>query len=149
MEEIWKDVCGYEGLYQVSNLGNVRSLDRFELLKNNVSRRRKGRMLKQQVDKDGYLVVGFTKEAKHYYFKVHRLVATAFLENSENYNQVNHKDENKGNNVVTNLEWCDAKYNTNYGTRNMRLTGRIYTAETRKKISDKVKQYYAKKKNGI
>jgi hypothetical protein len=149
MNEIWKDVSGYEGLYQVSNLGNVKSLDRMEKLKNGAIRKRQGRYLSLKVDKYGYLIAVLTKNARHKDFKVHRLVAAAFIGNPNDYDQVNHKDENKKNNVVTNLEWCNAKYNTNYGTRNQRLTGRLYTAETRKKISDKVKQAYARKKNGI
>ena len=108
MNEIWKDIDGYEGLYEVSNLGKVKSLG------NEFSRKEK--ILKQGKMKNGYLYVILWKEGKYKTCLVHRLVAQAFLENPNNYSCVNHKDENKENNCVENLEWCDAKYNINYGT---------------------------------
>ena len=116
-KEYWKPVLGYEGLYEVSNWGRVKSI-RFG----------KERILKPYTDKRGYLNVSLCKNNKQKLFKVHRLVATAFLEIPEDlklyigtvYLQVNHKDENPQNNFVKNLEWCDAKYNCNFGTRNER-----------------------------
>lgn len=109
INEIWKDCKGYEGLYQVSNLGRVWNI-------------KLQRYLKGSYDKDGYIRVNLTaKNGKVKTERVHRLVALVFLDNPNNYPQVNHKDENKGNNCVDNLEWCDAKYNINYGTRNDRM----------------------------
>ena len=106
MEEIWKDKKDYEEHYQVSNCGRVKSI-RFG----------KERILKPVPNSFGYLFVKLCKDGKAKAFTVHRLVAEAFLDNPNNYKEVNHKDENKTNNVVTNLEWCDRKYNQNYGTR--------------------------------
>lgn len=104
--EIWKDIKGYEGLYQASNLGRVKSF--------HTNFNSKG-YLKPRLSKDGYYSVTLYKNGKSKQFKVHRLVAEAFVPNSDNLPQVNHKDENKLNNNVDNLEWCTAKYNINYG----------------------------------
>lgn len=93
-EEIWKDVVGYEGLYKVSNLGNVYS--------NYVHR-----SLKQGNHRDGYKFVILNKNGKSKYMSVHRLVATAFIPNQDDLPEVNHKDEDKTNNCVDNLEWCN------------------------------------------
>ena len=112
MEEEWRDIVGYERLYQVSNTGKVKSL--------NYKKTGKEKILKLQTDKNGYLFVGITKNGKRKYKKTHRLVAEAFLDNPNNLPQVNHKDENKENNCITNLEWCTNEYNHNYGTRNIR-----------------------------
>lgn len=113
MEEIWKDIENYEGMYQVSNKGHVRSLDR--LSSNGI--RLTGRDMKLTHNMQGYLIVGLTKNAKATQFKVHRLVAYAFIENPSNYNLINHRDEDKTNNNVGNLEWCDSQYNNTYGNR--------------------------------
>lgn len=122
MQEIWKDIPNYEGLYQVSNLGRVKVLDRYvnSGIKNNNKVKRKSRILKQH-NKQGYFEVTLIANNKRKYYKVHRLVAQAFIPNPNNYQQVNHKDENKLNNCVDNLEWCDAKYNCNYGLRNDKI----------------------------
>lgn len=114
--EIWKSVP-IDGLehYQVSNLGNIR----------NVSYKGTGkiRVLSPCADKDGYLMACLTnRNGGQCNYRIHRLVAKAFIPNPDNYEQVNHKDENKTNNVVDNLEWCDCLYNNNYGTRNTRLS---------------------------
>ena len=106
--EIWKPVVGYEGLYEVSNLGNVKSL--------NYKRRNVIRVLKAGTGSGGYKHIELHKNSKPKHFLIHRLVAQAFIPNPNNYPEVNHKDENKQNNCVDNLEWCDAKYNINYGT---------------------------------
>lgn len=110
--EIWKDIEGYEGLYKVSNLGNIKSL--------NYHRSGKERILKPGKDRYEYLLVKLYKEGKCKRFSVHRLVAQAFISNPDNLPQVNHKDEDKINNSIENLEWCDSKYNNNFGTRNQR-----------------------------
>lgn len=112
--EVWKPVEGYEGLYEVSNLGRVRSL--------NFNHTGQIRVFKPTTDSYGYLHVGLYKNGKPKTFKVHRLVASAFIENPGNLEQVNHKDEDKTNNRVENLEWCDSRYNINYGTRNSRVS---------------------------
>lgn len=122
MNEIWKPVVGWEGLYEVSNLGNVKVLDRFvnSGIKNNSSVKRRGQILKQY-DKRGYMQVTLTLNGKRKYCNVHRLVAEAFIPNPDDLPQINHKDENKLNNNVNNLEWCTAKYNCNYGNRNSKI----------------------------
>lgn len=106
--EIWKDIEGYEGLYQVSNWGRVRSLW-FG----------KEKMLQPVKHKNGYLFVSLGRKKT---ISIHRLVAEAFIPNPDNLPQVNHRDENKENNNVDNLEWCDSKYNNNYGTHNKRVS---------------------------
>lgn len=121
MKEIWKDIKGYESLYQVSNLGRVKSLARKVIKKNYVSFK-KERILKQQTDRYGYKKVILQRNYQIKTFSIHRLVAEAFLENPYNLPQINHKDENKENNCVLNLEYCDSKYNNNYGTRNIRVS---------------------------
>ena len=110
-KELWKDIDGYEGLYQVSNLGRIKSL-----------RYGKERIMKPGKHPDGYFVVTLSQNNKKNYHKVHRLVAQMFLENPYNLPQVNHKNENKADNRVENLEWCSAKYNSNYGTRTQRMS---------------------------
>lgn len=110
--EIWRDIEGYHN-YQVSNLGRVKSL--------NYNKTGKEKILKNSKNKDGYLFARLYKEGKVKTFKVHRLVAQVFIPNPDNLPQVNHKDENKTNNCVENLEWCTAQYNTNYGTHNERM----------------------------
>lgn len=106
-KQIWKDIPGYEGKYQVSNTGEVRSL--------NYNGTRKSKVLKQGTDKDGYKRVHLYKNGKNKNYLVHRLVAQAFLPNPNNYPIINHKDENPSNNYYKNLEWCTYEYNNNYG----------------------------------
>lgn len=102
MKEIWIDCKGYEGKYQVSNLGRVWSIG-------------SQKYLNGFIDKDGYMCVYLTaKNGKVKMEKIHRLIALVFLDNPNNYPQVNHKDKNKSNNCVDNLEWCTAKYNNTY-----------------------------------
>ena len=122
--ELWKDVEGFEGYYQVSTWGNVRSLDRWVNSKSKLNKPYKslykGKMLKGSPDKDGYLLVHFRKDGKEFAFKKHRLVAEAFIPNPENKSQVNHIDEDKTNNYVWNLNWMTCKENINHGTHNNR-----------------------------
>lgn len=115
MQEQWKDIKGYEELYQVSNLGKIKSLPR---IKQNGTGcyYTKEKILKPRKDKNGYHTVILWKDKKGKSFKIHRLVAMTFIENPNNYPEVNHKDENKKNNSVSNLEWCDRLYNMRYGT---------------------------------
>ncbi len=122
--EIWKDVKGYEGLYEVSNMGNVRSLDRTEefIRCGKITKRKKiGRVL-IPVKRDEYLGVCLSKGKRRKSYLIHRLVAESFLPNPDDFPQVNHKDENKNNNAVCNLEWCTAKFNDNYGSRNEKIS---------------------------
>ena len=108
MKEMWKDIPGYEGKYQVSNTGEVKSL--------NYNGSGKTKLLKQSTIKYGYKRVGLCKNNKQKYYLVHRLVAITFIPNPNDLLVVNHKDENPSNNNVNNLEWCTQKYNVNYGT---------------------------------
>lgn len=124
MEEIWKPVKGYEGIYEVSSLGRVRSLDRIvpALCRQTgtiVDYHRKGRILRQRPihNGGGYLVITITdNERKPHTQLVHRLVAQAFVPGYREGLDVNHKDEDKTNNRADNLEWCNRQYNINYGT---------------------------------
>lgn len=104
--EIWRDIVGYEDLYQVSNFGNVRSLNyRNSGVPHNLLFKR---------HRCGYAQILLAKDGERKMFLIHRLVASAFLDNPNNYQQVNHKDENKRNNIASNLEWCDASHNVKY-----------------------------------
>ena len=119
---IWKDIKGYEGYYQVSSHGQVRSLDRI-IMTGGFPRKIKGKILAQTTDREGYKHLRLRKNGREKSFFVHRLVAEAFVLNfnPEEDVQVNHKDEDKANNHYSNLEWCTAEYNLNYGTRLQKL----------------------------
>lgn len=121
--EVWKDIQGFEGIYQVSSLGRVRSLDRV-IHKLNVEQRMRGRILSPTNNGTGYMKVNLSKDGKAKLCFVHRLVVEAFIPNSCKLSQINHIDENKSNNQVNNLEWCSSEYNINYGerTNKVRLT---------------------------
>ena len=133
-EEIWKDIEGFEGLYQVSNLGRVKSL--------NYKRTGKEKIMKGVDDGRGYLILSLYREGKGKTCKIHKLVAQAFLENPNSLPEVNHKDEDKTNNKVENLEWCTRAYNLTYNGRaekvGKKLRGRKLTEEHIKKISKPV-----------
>jgi len=140
MEEIWKDITGYEGYYQVSNLGRVKSLERkiatnspysdFRTMKSVILNQMNGK------GKDKYFRVSLSKEGTAKQWLVHRLVAEAFLSMSEKNPIVNHIDENKQNNCVGNLEWCDYSFNSSYGkaldlkSRSVKATN-LTTGETK------------------
>lgn len=139
--EEWRDVVGYEGLYQVSNLGRVKSLERKSATYNYrgtmAAYTINARVLKQYIIM-GYLMVGLSKDNIRKFQKVHRLVAMAFIPNPNKLPQVNHKDEDKLFNVVRNLEWCSAKYNNNFGTRNKRIS---LTQRNNPEYSKKIMQF--------
>lgn len=113
---MWKDVVGYEGLYKVSDRGNIRSVER----RDSIGRKVGGRILKPRCRRDGYLEVGLCKNGMKKNKYAHRLVAEAFVPNPESLPEINHIDEVKDNNNVENLEWCTREHNLNHGTRNER-----------------------------
>lgn len=117
MNEIWKPIKGYEGLYEISNYGNVKSL--------RYHNGTQTRLLKPRVNKYGYLQVGLylPKQKQPKTFTIHRLVATSFLDNKYNYNQVNHIDGNKTNNHVQNLEWCNSMLNNQHRVYILKKSG--------------------------
>lgn len=121
-KEEWRDISGYEGFYQASSLGKIRSVDR-RCWNGKTMALMKGKILKLAFSGDDrkYLVAHLSKYHKQKTFSVHRLIAHAFLPNPDNLPEVNHKDENPSNNRVSNLEWCTRSYNTNYGTHNEKL----------------------------
>ena len=152
---IWKDIKDYEGLYQVSDEGLVRSLDRYIVWKTNFKRFQKGRVLKSECCKStGYLYVNLNKNNKAKHCTVHRLVAQAFIPNPDNLPHVNHKDEDRTNNRADNLEWITNEDNLKYsnawkkGAKNRRdyngennpFYGKHHTEETKKYISEVCKQ---------
>ena len=116
-EEVWRDVKGYEGLYQVSNMGRVKSLER----KDRFGRVIKERILEPAVTHNGYLRVGLHVDGKRKMLRVHRLVCEAFHENPDNKSEVNHVNENKTDNRACNLEWSTRTENCNHGSRNERV----------------------------
>ena len=137
----WRNVEieGFEGMYQVSDTGLARSLDRIVIQKNGLARKSAGKVLVQDLKPNGYRSVNLANKAigikKHY--AVHRLVACAFISNPDEKPQVNHKDGNKQNNHVSNLEWCTAKENTGHAFSNsLRSTGHLipYYEKTSKPI---------------
>ena len=112
--EIWKDIYGYEGRYLVSNIGRIKSI-----------RKGKETIIALHSDSDGYLITHLSKDGKRKNVRVHRVVAEAFIHNPCNLPQINHKDEDKTNNAVWNLEWCDCAYNINYGARNREVSVKL------------------------
>lgn len=151
LQEIWNDIQGYEGLYQVSNFGRVKSLER-KIFNGENYHISKEKILSPGKDKDGYFQVQLYKEKTVKMRKIHRLVAEAFIPNPNNYPQVNHKDEDKQNNRIDNLEWCDGTYNQNYGTSKIRrgkpvmctTTGLMFNT-----LSEAAKYYGINNKNDI
>ena len=155
LNEYWKDIKGYEGLYQVSNFGRVRSYDKLSKNRWGYKNLRKGKILKPIVGTKGYLMVFlYDSNGKSKIHRIHRLVADAFIPNPHNYPQVNHKDENKQNNFVwinedgsvdlekSNLEWCTNDYNNHYGTRKDRAKSKMKgKLINRSDMSKKIIQY--------
>ncbi|MEE6721116.1 NUMOD4 domain-containing protein [Limosilactobacillus reuteri] len=121
--ERWKPIEGYEDYYLVSNKGNVKSI-------------RSKKILKPRIGDAGYYYLVFSVHGKRKTVKIHRLVANAFIPNPNNLPMINHKDENKLNNNVNNLEWCTPKYNTNYGSSiTKRVRSRIRNGNTRRIVA--------------
>lgn len=142
-KEVWKAVEGYEGRYEVSNFGRVKSLERKVLV-----RRKNGHYINTVPEKilkptlsvgvtGGYPTVKLMMNNKGKTVKVHRLVAQAFIPNPNNYQDVNHKDEDKTNNHISNLEWCSRRYNNEYGTRKKRIYSHPNFKKTMKDLGKK------------
>lgn len=121
--EEWREMAGYEGLYWVSNLGRVCAIPR---------KGTQGGLMKGYVDRKGYIILTLRKDGTQLSRRLHRMVAETFIPNPDNLPEVNHKDENKLNNNVENLEWCTTLYNHEYGTRTLRCGRPIRCVETGK-----------------
>lgn len=117
MNEVWRDVVGYKGLYQVSNMGNVKSL--------NYRRTGKERALKPSFNTNGYLIIGLSKDGKKTTYKVHRLVAEAFIENPDNKSHICHINAIRADTRAENLCWASQKEIYNNSTAKGRRSGRI------------------------
>lgn len=170
-KEVWKDIEGYEGLYQVSNFGRVKAMQK--LVGRGKQYMMPERIVTAQKTPNGYLRLHLDRDSRRSYFSVHRLVANAFVPNHNHFAHVNHKNEVKTDNRACNLEWCTPKYNSNYGTRNTKISkskighivsdvtraklreanlgtnspsfGKKRTDETRMKISKALKRFYSEK----
>ena len=147
VEVVRKPVNGYEEYYEVDQFGRVYSVDRVVSVEDNgrvYDKPLKGKQMKQSVHTKGYKTVSLTKDGKTKTVFVHRFVAEAFIPNTENLPMVNHKDEDKTNNFVENLEWCSASYNRTYGRaiekQAKKLKGRKHTEEEKAKISASMKK---------
>ncbi len=145
-EEEWRPVKGYEGLYEVSSFGRVKSLERWVKGPHGEDRLKKSRIFKKHNCANGYTVVCLYKNGVGKDKKVHRLVAEAFLENPNGWPQINHKDEVRDNNHVSNLEYCSAKYNLEYNNGQKRRgnsnRGKKRSAEICQKFSEAQKLYH-------
>jgi len=133
LTEIWKQVVGFEGFYEVSNFGNVRSVDRYVKHPRGSMMLRKGKPMKQSKNKHGYMDIRLGKNGIEKAYLVHRLVAMAFIENNENKPQVNHKDGVKDNNKLENIEWATRSENRYHSYRELKadcwlrhVKGRIF-----------------------
>lgn len=118
MNEVWKDIPNFEGLYQVSNLGRVRSLPKTVKTKGNGQATHKAKILNICTSGNGYQYVGLSKNGHYYSRRVHRLVALAFIPNPDHFTQVNHLDGDKHNNRLSNLEWCTPLQNVRHAVKN-------------------------------
>ena len=134
MEELWKDIPNYNGLYQASNMGNIRSLDRMVNAKNGSKCLKKGKMLIPQILHDGYYQVRLCDNGKSRQYRIHQLVAMCFVEKQKGNNQVNHIDECLTNNNASNLEWCTISYNNNYGGRIQRIKKSMKNGKNSKSV---------------
>ncbi len=123
MKEIWKDIPNYEGIYKISNLGRLKSFRAYNSFTKSYYYKEK--IVKGKIDSSGYVMVCLSKNGKYKYCRIHRLVAEVFIDNPNNYPIINHKDENKKNNIVSNLEWCTYLYNNTYGNKNKRISKAI------------------------
>lgn len=134
MTENWKDIKGFEDYFQVSDLGRIKSKDRYVRVCGGGKRLVKSKILAPVKCKNGYLEAQISLNGKRHIFLLHRLVAMHFIENPNNLPEVNHKNENIEDCRVENLEWCTSKYNANYGTRNERC------AEKQRKVVNQLDQ---------
>lgn len=129
-KETWKDVKGFEGLYEVSDLGRIRSLGRVVPSKNGSTQKKRVRILTQEVTVDGYCRIRlYDKNGKSWHYQVHRIVMEAFVGHSDL--QVNHKNEIKSDNRVVNLEYLTPKANCNYGKRNEKISEKMIGVNSR------------------
>ena len=148
--EQWKAIVGYEGLYEVSNIGNIRRLPSVIRYKQNGTRNYPGKDLLQERIVEGYLRVVLSKDGVKKRYMSHRIVAEAFIPNLDNKKFVNHINGNKSDNRVENLEWCTPKYNSNYGNARKKRSRKViqYTAD-----GEFVNEYFgtreAEKQTGI
>ena len=166
MIEEWRPIEGYEGLYEVSNTGRVRSVDRYVVDSLGHRKFYKGKVLIPVKSNLGYLLVSLCCNGKHKMFLVHRLTAQAFLPNPDNLPEVNHLDEDKTNNRVDNLEFCDRSYNINYGSRNIRVKEtaikngywsslsrkeyrKKYYEDNKNKLRDRQRRWYQENKDNV
>lgn len=150
MEEVWKPVVGYEGLYEVSNLGRVKSLERIDKM----NRLRKGVILAPIIRKDRYKKVALSNNGVAKKVYIHRIMMEAFVPNPNNYPYINHKDENPSNNFIfintdgtvdpqkSNLEWCTPEYNNNYGTIKERVSKKHSKTVVQKSLSGEFVRKY-------
>lgn len=152
-EIVRKPVVGYEGYYEVDNCGRVYALDRIVHVEDHgriYDKQLKGGIMKQHMHSNGYKVVCLTKDGKSKTVFVHRIVAMAFLPNPKNLPCINHKDEDKTNNFMDNIEWCTYKYNNAYGSKPKKhskiMTGRKQTDEQKVRRSESLKRYWANKR---
>ena len=141
MNEIWKNIEGYEGYYQISNLGQIRSLDR-KLWNGQAFHLRKGKILKSFIRKNGYKNVVLSKNSQLKNFMIHRLVAEIFISNPKNKKDVNHLNGIKIDNRVDNLEWCTRSENQIHAYNTGISKPYIRSNKTKKKLSDSLKKYY-------
>lgn len=166
IEEIWKDIPNYEGLYQVSNIGRVRSYDRNIIYISKTGKVCKrllpGRIMIARVGDDGYYSVELYKNKSSKRIKIHRLVALTFIPNPNNFPCINHKDETRTNNNVENLEWCTYLYNNNYGTHPQKISNtlkgvkksaehirKMSESQRGKIISEKTRQKMSENNRGV
>ena len=133
--EIWKDVKGYEGYYQVSNMGRVKSMRVLKTPKNGVKCRKNAFLSTKTTHDKQYVLVALCRNGEKKHIQVHRLVAEAFIPNPKNLPCVNHKDEDKTNNCVENLEWCSYQYNNTYGTMAYRSINHPSTSKCVRQLS--------------
>lgn len=133
--EIWKDIPEYEGYYQASNLGRIRSVDRISIMKDGRSRKRQGCIIKSELNNSGYKLVHLYIDGKRSAVLVHRMIALTFIENKDNKAYVNHVDCNKQNNELYNLEWCTGFENMKHAVDNGLFVAYKRTTEQRKNIS--------------
>lgn len=125
--EIWKDIKGFENCYQISNLGRIKSKDRYVRVCGGGKRLVKSKIIKPNICTNGYYEASLNYAGKRTVKLLHRVVAETFLDNPNNLPEVNHKDEDISNNCVDNLEWCTSKYNANYGNRNKKMREKAKT----------------------